>query len=241
MLTAVVFQTLFLAARTGFAVNSQNAGTSKKNKTKTFTFIKNIITLIMSYKKMWFILALVLLAGGAIMFFVSRPKQVAKNINLIDTAKTNSPSLIPTPAALVTWEDEAGFSFQYPEGITIDKHPNDMENYANLTLTDNGQAGSINILMSDNNNTLDKWTNPIDTVLGGKDGKKNLDTAGMTIGVLDNDVLVTLKRSTTLSPLLESAWQSITDSWEFIYPTPKTAPKTQTTVETDGGDVLEEE
>lgn len=195
----------------------------------------------MSYKKMWIILALVLLAGGAIMFFVSRPKQVAKNTNLIDTATTSSTSPIPTPVTLVTWEDEAGFSFQYSQGIDINKHAEDTLNYANLTLSDPGKIGSIDIVMSDKNNTMDKWTDAIDTVLGGKDGKKNMTTTGMTIGVIDNDVLVTLKRSSQLSPLLESAWQSITDSWEFVYPTPKAAQKTQTSTSVDSGDVLEEE
>lgn len=187
---------------------------------------------------MWIILAFILLLGGTIIYFVSRP--IPKKTTEI-TSVSPSPTPTSIPVTLATWTDEAGFSFQYPEGVSIDKHPNDMENYANLTFTDKGQEGSINILMSDNNNAMDKWANPIDTILGEKDAKKLINNTETIIGVIDNDVLVTLTRSARLSPLLETAWQNITDSWAFIYPTPKTAPKTQTAVEVDGGDVLEEE
>ena len=229
----VVFQTLFLAASTGVATENKNI--SPKTTTMAFHFIKNIITLIMQFKKI-LIIVLVLLVGGIIVFFVLKPKP--KKIS-------ESPviSLSPTPISvtLTTWNDEAGFSFQYPEGITIDKHADDTVNYANLTFTDGDQDGSIDIVMSDNDNTLDKWTNAIDTVLGEKDGKKNMTNTGMMIGVVDDEVLITLKRTTKLSPLLEAAWQNITDTWKFVYPTPKVVQQTQTAIEVDGGDVLEEE
>jgi len=189
----------------------------------------------MSLKKI-LIIIVILLVGGVIVFFVLKPK--SKKTSELPIVY---PSPIPTSVALATWTDEAGFSFQYPEGVIIDKHADDTVNYANLTFTDKDQNGSIDIVMLDNDNTLDKWTNAIDTVLGEKDGKKIMTDTGMIIGVVDDDVLVTLTRTTKLSPLLEAAWQNITDSWKFVYPTPKATSKTQTTIETDGGDVLEEE
>ena len=229
----VVFQTLFLAACAGVATENKNI--SPQIATMAFHFIKNIITLIMQLKKMLLVVVLTILAG-VIVFFIIRPKP-----KKVEMSPVLSPSPTPISVTLATWNDEAGFSFLYPEGITIDKHAEDTVNYANLTFTDKDQ-GSIDIVMSDNDNTLDKWTNAIDTVLGEKDGKKNMTDTGMTIGVVDNDVLVTLTRTTKLSPLLEAAWQNITDSWKFVYPTPKAAQKTQTTtIEVDGGEVLEEE
>ena len=185
---------------------------------------------------MWIILSVIIPVSLVIIYFVSRPiTPKSTETTLI------SPSPTPISVNLATWTDEAGFSFQYPENIAIDKHPDDNDNYANLTLTDSDQEGSIDIVMSDKNNTMDKWLNPIDTILGEKDGKKNITATETIIGVIDNDVLVTLKRSTKLSPLLEVAWQNITDSWVFIYPTPKAVKTVQTNTNTDSGNVLEEE
>jgi len=232
VVAVVVFQTLFLAASTGVARENKNI--SPKTTTMAFHFIKNIITLIMQIKKILIVIVVTILAGITI-FFIIKPKP--KNIS---ESPIISPSPTPISVTLETWTDEAGFSFQYPQGITIDKHAEDTTNYANLTFTDKDQ-GSIDIVMSDNDNTLDKWTNAIDTVLGEKDGKKIMTDTGMIIGVVDDEVLVTLKRTTKLSPLLEATWQNITDSWAFVYPTPKATQKTQTTIEVDSGDVLEEE
>ena len=185
---------------------------------------------------MWIIFAIIIPIGLIIIYFISRPiPQKSVETTLI------SPSPTPIPVTLATWTDEAGFSFQYPDGIAINKHPDDNENYANLTLTDTDQEGSIDIVMSDKNNTMDKWANPIDTILGEKDGKKNITATKTIIGVIDNDVIVTLTRSAKLSQLLETTWQNITDSWVFIYPTPKAVKTVQTNTNTDSGNVLEEE
>ena len=45
------------------------------------------------------------------------------------------------------WEDAAGFSFSYPEDISIDPHEEDEENYAHLELTLPGYEGRIVILV----------------------------------------------------------------------------------------------
>ncbi len=198
----------------------------------------------MSFKQILIVVILAILIGGTATFFIFKQNQVSENIE-----ETTSVSPTPAPITLSTWTDEAGFSFQYPEGISINKHNDDIVHYANLTLTDINQTGNINILMSDDiYKTLDKWTtsdielksgNIIDTVLGGKDGKKIITTTETIIGVIDSDILVTIKRSTNLSPLLEIAWQKITDTWTFIYPTPGII---ETTTTTEGGDdILEEE
>ena len=48
---------------------------------------------------------------------------------------TPNPAIIPssTPATkLLTWADPAVY-FEYPEEVTINNHPEDTKNYANLT------------------------------------------------------------------------------------------------------------
>ena len=200
----------------------------------------------MSFKQILIVVILAILIGGTVTFFIFKQNRVYKN-----TAEVTSISPTPTSVVLSTWTDEAGFSFQYPEGILIDKNADDTVNYANLTFTDSKEPGSINILMSDDTyKTLDKWIasnaelklgGTIDTTLGGKDGKKILTTTETIIGVIDSEVLVTIRRDLNLSPLLENTWQKITNTWTFIYPTPDVTKSTQTTTVDNSGDILEEE
>jgi len=202
----------------------------------------------MSLKQILVIAVLALIVGGGGMAAAVKFKNVPKQSEVTPEIAV-SPTLEPTkiPTNYLTWNDEAGFSFQYPEGLAIDKHPEDSVNYANLTITGK-TAGSINILMADDTfKTIDKWAKAgsIDTTLGSKAGKKMIDTSGETIiGVIDNGVLVTIKREANLSPILETAWEKIIDSFEFVYPTPTTASKKAVKVtdnQDSGGDVLEEE
>lgn len=205
----------------------------------------------MSFKQFLIVVVAIVLISVTAMVFMKKQNQSYKK----NTAEIISISPIPTPTpipnALSTWTDEAGFSFQYPEGILIDRHADDTVNYSNLTLTDSKQAGSINILMSDDTyKTLNKWIasntelksgNIIDTTLDGKDGKKILTSNGIIVGVIDSEVLVTIKKDLNLSPLLENAWQKIIDTWTFVYPTPSVTKTTQDATIDTSGDILEEE
>ncbi|MBI4066608.1 hypothetical protein HY411_02730 [Candidatus Gottesmanbacteria bacterium] len=49
----------------------------------------------------------------------------------------------PTPAQLLRWNDPNGFTFQYPEGLSINKHDEDKENYAHIELTHPDHPGSL--------------------------------------------------------------------------------------------------
>lgn len=49
----------------------------------------------------------------------------------------------PTPAQLLTWNDPNGFSFRYPEGLVLNKHDEDKENYAHLEFTHPDHAGNL--------------------------------------------------------------------------------------------------
>jgi hypothetical protein len=250
----VAFQILFLAAKTGVVNDNHKTGITTNINTKAFLFIKNIITSIMTLKYILLVvIVLAVLVGGTATYLVSKQNQIAEDTST-ERFQTVPSSILPSPTSvtLSTWIDEAGFSFQYPRDITIDKHTEDTTNYANLTLTNTSTTDNITVLMTDNiYKTLDKWIASdsklksgtiLDTTLGGKNGKKILTTNGTIIGVIDNDVLVTLKRSTNLSPLLETSWGKIIETWEFVYPTPTIGTaKTTKTISDDTGNVLEEE
>lgn len=184
------------------------------------------------------ICGIIVLAGVAVIA-TNKPKEEVKTVNKV------LPTVKPTEMAketykYLTWEDGAGFKFEYPDGVKIDNHPEDEKNYANLTLTNTNGEGKIEIVMADNTyKSIEAWAGKgaLDTILGEKAAKKMVSPDKMTIGLIDEEVLVTVSRSFNNNPVLEAAWGKITDSWQFVYPTP--------VVKQGGGgnldDVLEEE
>jgi hypothetical protein len=90
-------------------------------------------------KRVVLTIVLLFITGGlAIYFFPINNTASEKKSQVVPTTPT------PTPVTLLTWIDEAGFSFQYPDGTIVDKHPEDTKNYANLSLTlPSGEVVSI--------------------------------------------------------------------------------------------------
>ncbi|HCQ31458.1 TPA: hypothetical protein DIU27_03705 [Candidatus Collierbacteria bacterium] len=183
----------------------------------------------MSSKQILVAVTLFALIGGAAIYLISgRDRETQK--------PTNSPALTPTatPVKMLTWTDEAGFSFQYPEGTGIDNHPEDKKNYANLTLTLNSKE-TVQIIMADNTyKNLGDWVgenSALDTTLDSCPAKKILKDDLETIACIDNDVLVTITGRDIAG---------IVKSWVFIYPSPAPAAKSAT-INNNDGDVLEEE
>ncbi|KKR67933.1 MAG: hypothetical protein UU09_C0018G0004 [Microgenomates group bacterium GW2011_GWA2_40_6] len=157
------------------------------------------------------------------------------------TQKTVIPTVTSIPTTpvpkLLTWSDPSGFTFEYPEGITINNHPEDTKNYANLTLS-SASSEIMQITMTDNTfKSLDAWvgkSSAIDTTLGDKAAKKIIINNQTTLACIDGDVLVTITGNDI---------SQVADSWIFVYPTPTigvTKKVVAPAVSDDSGDVLEE-
>ena len=50
---------------------------------------------------------------------------------------------------MATWTDPAGFTFQYPKDVTIDKHDEDTENYAHVEMTHKDHPGNLIVWAKD--------------------------------------------------------------------------------------------
>jgi len=117
------------------------------------------------------ILAIILIGGGAFLIFYPS----GTNSSLINPLNQNKEEV-----SLKTWEDPAGFRFSYPEGIELDNHEEDEENYAYLELTEKNHSGKILIWMKDKvEKNLEDWVlgqegNPqvFDSELAGQPAKK---------------------------------------------------------------------
>lgn len=119
---------------------------------------------------------------------------------------------------MVKWEDPAGFSFQYPKEILVNKHDEDVENYAHVEFTSATHPGTIIVWAKDTvYETVASWIKNdktvasgtfIDTTLGGKEAKKIVltgTTKKLIIGAIDDDILFTIEAE----PIDESFWNEV--------------------------------
>lgn len=75
------------------------------------------------------------LASGAYLF-VARSKPAP-------TEQQAAPAPVAERPQLLTWSDPNGFTFQYPEGLFVNKHDEDRENYAHIEFTHPDHPGSL--------------------------------------------------------------------------------------------------
>jgi len=157
-----------------------------------------------------------LISLGGILFLNQQrlfsPKKAEKLIEV---------NVSPTPKEeLLLWDDPAGFSFQYPKGLTVDKHDEDTENYAHVELTSANHKGRVIVWVKDTTaTTIVQWLKnektlkdavSVDTTLGGNEAKKVMvkDPIKKQItATLDEDVLVLIEVEFDD----EGYWQKVND------------------------------
>ncbi len=95
------------------------------------------------------IIAAVVIGGisaGAVYFLQNRESAVSP----LASGQTASSATAPASAEkLITWNDPAGFTFRYPDGLNLNKHDEDNQNYAHLEFTSKSHPGSLVIWAKD--------------------------------------------------------------------------------------------
>lgn len=182
-------------------------------------------------KKLWFIPAgivlLGILGGG---FYLYKTKTTVQIITP-GGDKVIALTTGVTPAVpLTTWTDDAGFSFQYPKDLSVNKHTEDNDNYAHVELTSQEHPGKIIVWVKDlpsGVTDLPSWvaSNPayssasvIDTTLGGQPAKKILVTAPvkmLTVGTISDSLLFDVEGTLTDNVYWQGVENTIVGSFTF--------------------------
>lgn len=210
--------------------------------------------------KVWIIVAVVvvlLLAGGGVFFFISSQKKTKEATSPV--SENGRQLIVPTSTLsstkTLTWNDQAGFSFQYPDGLTINKHDEDSVNYAHIDFIAGSGNSSVLVMASDSKyKTLDDWVkndksmtsaNIIDSTLGNKPAKKILYSNGgsISIGTIDSGILFTIGTMAYKDNEMRAVFDRISSTFKFITPTsavsPKPLPSTGSSPNDEG--IIEEE
>lgn len=136
---------------------------------------------------------------------------------------------MPTPKLLM-WDDPAGFTMQYPEGLILNKHDEDTVNYAHVELTDSAHSGNVIIWVKDIPRGVTdtaswgkKASAPasaisFDTSLAGQSAQKILVSSPekiVSVGVIYDGVLWYIEAKLTDEPYWQSVYDAVTNSFAF--------------------------
>ena len=188
-------------------------------------------------------------AGAYIYFFKSSRMSKPQDITGVMVTPTAAPQLL-------TWDDPAGFTMQYPEGLTVNKHDEDMVNYAHVELTDGAHPGNVIIWVKDIPSGVTdtaswgkKASTPssaisFDTMLAGQSAQKILVSSPekiVSVGVIYDGVLWYIEAKLTDEPYWQSVFDGVIQSFTFKPTTPQAAGGTVSSGSVNDSAVDEEE
>lgn len=171
---------------------------------------------------------LLVVAVGVILGGVGVGAYLAWSRSKVETKNTTLPAQEAPKEKLLTWTDSAGFSFQYPDGLTVNKHDEDKENYAHIELTNKDYPGGV-IVWAKDTTAADvtawaktekrfKGANILDSTLAGLPAKKVLlsDPSNMLIvGTVDSDIIWTVETSLDEGDYWSKVHDTIAGSFAF--------------------------
>lgn len=140
-------------------------------------------------------------------------------------------TLTSTPAPLLTWTDPNGFSFQYPGGLSVNKHDEDKENYAHIEFTHPDHPGSLVVWGKDpvkgvvdtaswvKNEKRFIGASTLDTKLGGQDAKKVMVegiTRMLIVGTVYDGIVWSVEAKLDDAAFWTGVHTAIADSFAFV-------------------------
>lgn len=174
----------------------------------------------------------------------SEKKPVAPSANQAFVASEKQPSKI-----LKEYSDDAGFSFQYPIDVQINKKDiaNDTTAYANLAISSSQAKGSISIKVLDTAfKSIDGWflenklTAAKEIKIGAISGKEANMSNKITSAGLDQGVLFVIEVDMQDQKYWQSVYDTILSTFNFVV-AESSVPETQSLDESSDDAILEEE
>lgn len=137
----------------------------------------------------------------------------------------------PAPVSLLTWTDSNGFTFQYPEGLAVNKHDEDTENYAHLEFTHPQHPGKLIVWGKDpakgvtdvatwvNNEKRFTGASVLDTEFGEQAGKKVMIRGinrTLVVGTVYDGIVWTVEATLEDAPFWSDVHAVIANSFRFV-------------------------
>lgn len=124
---------------------------------------------------------------------------------------------------LSTWTDQSGFSFQYPQSLSLNSHDEDKENYAHIELTSATHPGNLIVWVKDTEvGSIDDWIKQekiqgsLDSTLGSEAAKKVL-ISGDSSKILTSSIKDGYLYQIEVNPKDFNYWNKISDLISSTY------------------------
>jgi hypothetical protein len=154
---------------------------------------------------------------------------------LVSPSKSEAPKEVVTQTTaqksrLLSWDDPAGFTFSYPEGVSVNKHDEDQQNYAHIEMTHAEHKGGLVIWakdlpagVTDTASWLKKDATlsaavALDTTLGDVPAKKILlstPNKRMVVGTVTDGLLFYVESDLFDEAYWQAAINTVTGSFAF--------------------------
>lgn len=190
-------------------------------------------------KKIAAVLSLVLIVASAL-FFSNRPK------DQLSSPLINQPKEITPSETLIEYADPAGFSFNYPDNLSLEKKEEiDEGTYADIQLSSKQVSGSINLKISDSKfASIDEWLKlnqgtKREVKLGNLNAIEVKTNDRLLLGALDQGVLFTIEIPLVEEDFWMQVYNKILTGFTFTPPSQENVSFTSDDVSFEGEEVVE--
>lgn len=189
--------------------------------------------------KIKIILAILVLGAVAVGFMIFKPSEQKSSLqSAVSESKKKEPS-----DTLLDYTDPAGFSFSYPDNLSIVKNDTADNEYADLTLSSKDVNGSLTLKIADSKiATLNDWlklykSEPVEKKLGNLKAMEVKTPDRLYLGALDQGILFTIE----MPRVEEEFWMKVYDKLlsGFSFVAPAAAAATPDDVSFEGEEVVE--
>lgn len=181
-------------------------------------------------------------------FLVFRPGgQKIASTSPIEPAKKAEPSLTFLP-----YTDPSGFSFNYPDNLSIAKNDTDDKTYADITLSSKDVNGSLNLKITDSKYTgLNDWLKvssssakeaPTEKKLGSLKAMEIKTEDRLILGAIDQGIFFTIEMPRIEEAFWMKVYAKVLADFSFVSPTSTTSQdsgNSSSGVTFEGEDVVE--
>jgi len=189
------------------------------------------------------LLGIITLVILGLVFFLNRPQ--SSLTNPLSNQETKSESIRPSEA-LIEYSDPTGFSFSYPDNLSLEKNEvEDLAVYADLELFAKGVNGSLSLKITDSKlKSIEEWAKlnsgtSKEAKLGDLSAIEVKTADRLLLGALDQGILFTLEM-----PLLEEefwtiVYEKVKESFSFASPSQEGVSASPEDVTFEGEEVVE--
>ncbi len=173
-------------------------------------------------------------------FLVFRPSEQKSPLSTPNQSVVSKPTL-PSETS-INYTDPAGFSFSYPDNLSITKQETDNNTYADLQLSSKDVSGSLSLKISDSKfKSLDDWLNlnkaatkePVKEVkLGNLKAMEVKTSDRVFLGALDQGIFFSVEMPRVEEDFWMKVYGKLLTSFSFSAPD-TTAPQAGTSAASD--------